>query len=219
MRYIFLLLSLLFAIASSSEIVAAPAKKNKPLILIDPGHGGDDFGTCSADRKYKEKQLTLTTAILVRKHLSKSGYRSVLLRNRDVAISKEERIRRANKAKADLYVSIHYNWALNKQASGIEIFYHANAKSEKEKRRFIASRNLAKQILNKICLETHQPSRGIKKGAFYVIKNAQMPAVLVEAGFMSNISEMNKLKDHKFLNSIALGIAKGIIEHLDMHQK
>src|SRR3990167_8882117 len=93
-------------------------------IVIDPGHGGKDVGAESYDGKFYEKDLALSFAKQLKKNIERQLKKKVILtRDRDVFISLEERVRKANKAKADLFLSIHLNAAKRVGAKGVEIFF------------------------------------------------------------------------------------------------
>ena len=183
--------------------------KGSPIIIIDAGHGGHDQGTQSQMYKYQEKHLTLATAMMVRDHLENHGFRVVMTRRRDIFIPLENRSKTANKPRHTLFVSIHFNAAANRKAEGVEIFfYQPNSSGDQERAK--ASKHLAEAVLKNIIKSTHAPSRGVKKGNFHVIRKTTIPSILVEGGFLTNKDEMLKLKDPKYLNRIAWGVAKGI---------
>lgn len=202
----------------SSEMISfeeerVPVKKRQmPLVIIDPGHGGKDLGTHSLKPpKYQEKSLNLTTAMLVRHYLQKWGYSTILTRKDDVFISLEKRAGLANKMQSQLFVSVHYNSAPNAQAEGIEVFYF---RSEDDKKRSHQSKKLAQTILSRVIEKTNARSRGVKHGNLAVIRETNMPAVLIEGGFLTNPKEQEKLRDKEYLKKIAWGIAKGIDDYL-----
>lgn len=184
-----------------------------PLIVVDAGHGGDDFGTRSPSKpKYHEKSLNLTTALILADYLKGMGYQTVMTRSKDEFIDLKKRAEFANAKEADLFVSVHYNSAPSKKASGIEIFYF---KSDENKSRSTASRKLAATILAQVTQLTKAKSRGVKHGNFAVIRETKMPAVLVEGGFLTNEDEMEKIKDPAYVKSLAWGIAQGIKTYLN----
>jgi N-acetylmuramoyl-L-alanine amidase len=197
-------------IAPKKEINALPpslVQNMKPLIILDAGHGGSDEG--AKVRSLLEKRITLTTTLLTKKYLEELGFRVLLTRSRDVFVSLQRRTGIANKAKASLFVSIHYNSSRNNEASGIEIFY-----SDDKDWRSHSSKRLANLILYHLVDETGALSRGVKKGNFHVIRETEMPAVLVEGGFMTNQEEGSLLKDRTYLDHIAKGIAEGVEKFL-----
>lgn len=184
----------------------------KACIVIDAGHGDEDFGTrSSSDPKYHEKSLNLTTALILNDFLQKMGYKTEMTRTKDEFIPLQGRADFANQRNADLFVSVHYNSAPTKKAEGVEVFYY---KSEDNKPRSNASRKLAASILTQVIQITKAKSRGVKHGNFAVIRETTMPAILVEAGFLTNDEEMEKIKDPAYVKSIAWGIAQGIQRYL-----
>lgn len=183
-----------------------------PLIVIDPGHGGKDQGTQSkGEPKYEEKHLNLSTAKMVGQFLQKMGYRTAFTRKDDIFISLDKRASYANHLCPTLFVSVHYNSAPSEQAHGIEVFFY---QSDTDKQRSEASRNLAQAILNQVITSTKAKSRGVKHGNLAVIRETNVPAILIEGGFLTNPAERQKLLDSSYQKKIALGIAKGVDKYL-----
>ncbi|SCA63278.1 Uncharacterized protein YqiI [Chlamydiales bacterium SCGC AG-110-M15] len=180
-----------------------------PTIILDAGHGGDDSGTQSQGKgkKYYEKDLTLTTTLFLRDHLEKLGYKVVLTRHRDVFIPLEGRSSKANRHRNALFVSVHFNSAPNLKARGVEIYYYDSHKNQARSRE---SHVLADRVLRHVLHYTKAENRGVKRGNFHVIRETHIPSILIEGGFLSNSSELKKLKSHKYLNRIAWGAAKGL---------
>ncbi len=182
----------------------------KPLIVLDAGHGGTDEG--AKINTFMEKRLTLTTALMVRKYLEEMGYRVIMTRSKDLYLPLQRRVAIANKTKGSLFVSIHFNSAPRQEVQGIEIFYF----DSKEMWRTKASKRLAQCILHRALDQTEAVSRGVKQGNFHVIRETDMPSVLVEGGFMTNREERGKLRDKEYLSHLALGIAQGIDKYMRM---
>lgn len=182
--------------------------RGKGLIIIDPGHGGEDFGTHSKTRpSYQEKNLNLSTAKLLNDYLRRKGYMTLLTRTKDVFIPLNERAIFANRRKPDLFVSVHYNSAPNPKAEGVEVYYYVKGS---DKARAEKSKRLAKSVLDQIIYNTKAKSRGVKDGNFAVIRETTMPAILIEGGFLTSNAEMQKIKDPAYLKKLAWGIAQGI---------
>lgn len=185
-----------------------PKRKEKKLIVIDAGHGGEDNGTEAPIRpSFKEKNLNLVTARFLRDYLEQMGYSTLLTRNVDVFVPLDKRASFANSQNSDLFVSVHYNSAPNNKAEGIEVFYYRN---DLDKARAQASKALAESVLKQLIEMTGAKSRGVKHGNLAVIRKTTMPAILVESGFLTNEKELQKLKDPGYIKSIAWGIAQGI---------
>ncbi|MBN2695693.1 N-acetylmuramoyl-L-alanine amidase [bacterium] len=100
------------------------SKKRKMIIVIDPGHGGDDPGAVDSTKKIMEKDITLEVALKLQKKIAKKkDYTLYLTRDKDTTLTLDERTQFANKKKADLFISIHVNAIANKKFYGIETFY------------------------------------------------------------------------------------------------
>lgn len=197
------------AILQDSE---KPPFKRKLLIVIDPGHGGEDLGTQSHTKpRYKEKHLNLATAKMLEGFLQQMGYKTVMTRTDDTFITLGKRAEIANSLKPDLFVSVHYNSAPARQAEGVEVFFY---RDDVNKERVASSKRLAQLVLNKVLENTNAKSRGVKHGDLSVIRNTKMPAILVEGGFLTNDDEMQRLKDPAYLKRVAWGIAEGVQAYL-----
>jgi N-acetylmuramoyl-L-alanine amidase len=198
--------------------IAEPKRPYKPqqlgpVIMIDPGHGGPNDtgakGRLAPD--YMEKNLTLATAMFLKDYLNQMGFKTLMVRQEDIFINRYVRARLANEKQPKLYVSIHYNFAPHHSAHGIEVFYYQN---DADKERSNRSKRLGEAVLKRVITKTGAKSRGVKNGNYAVIRETNMPAVIVEGGFMTNEQEMNKLKDPAYLKKIALGIAEGVHDYL-----
>lgn len=215
-RYILLLLLPITLMAAPKRKTANLANSNysalsfqssSPVIVIDAGHGGLDYGTKEKGPYCVEKRVALETALLVRKYLDQLGYRVVMTRSSDVFIPLWRRVHTANKRNCSLFVSVHFNSSPTKSAHGIEVFYCDRPKLQKCSK---SSKKLADGILKQVIFRTKAKSRGTKKGNFYVIRETKIPAVLVEGGFISNYKERCNLKKQQYLDKLARGIADGI---------
>ncbi len=174
---------------------AMPAEMGIKKIVIDPGHGGKDPGTCSPSG-LKEKDIVLDVALRVAKTLrEKYGYEVILTRDRDVFIPLEERTAMANAKEADLFLSIHVNAAPNHEARGIET-YVLDLASNKDAMRLAAMENAtsAKQIsdLQSILLDLMQNSK---------INESLKLAGLVQEGMVTGLNK-------KFSGVSNLGVKK-----------
>jgi N-acetylmuramoyl-L-alanine amidase len=169
-------------------------------VVIDPGHGDQDVGG-NVDRVY-EKHLALDTALRLEYFLSKKGIRTTMTRKSDIFISLAKRASIGNRYDNSIFVSIHYNWAWRKDASGIETFYYSSR-----------SKPLAQYIQNGIMRKTKAVNRGVKHASYYVIRHLNNPAVLVECGFVSNSRERANMKKGYWRQNVVEGIGNGILEY------
>lgn len=179
-------------------------------IVVDAGHGGEDFGTHSLGKpRYHEKFVALSTSLMLKKYLEKMGYTVVMTRSGDIFIPLIERAKIANARAPSLFISMHYNAAANRGASGMEVFYYGD-KSHRARE----SKLLAQNVLNEMLAVTGAKNRGVKPANFSVVRNTEVPAILVEGGFMTHKAEMRKIKEPRYQNKIAWGIAQGIDRYL-----
>ncbi len=197
------------AATSSQREELTISKIKGPLVVLDAGHGGKDEG--AKVRSLQEKKLTLLTTLYTKKYLEDLGYRVLLTRAKDVYVSLARRVLVANKMKCVVFVSIHFNTApKNHLAQGLEVYYMGEG-TERGK----SSRKLANCLLYDVMGQTSSLSRGIKLGNhLYVVRETQMPAVLFEAGFMTNPEEWAKIKEKTYLEKIAKGISQGVDRYL-----
>lgn len=199
------------AMAPAARILLKP--ELNILVMLDPGHGGKDKGAHSKKvPKYQEKHLTLSTAFMLKEYLTRMGYAVLMTRSEDIFISLDARAALANKEQPHIFVSLHYNTAPNAQAEGIEIFYY---RSEADKKRSKDSELLAATILKRVIKNTGAKSRGVKHGNLAVIRETNVPAILIEGGFLSNSEEILKIKDAGYLKQLSWGIAQGINDYLE----
>ena len=202
------------------------AKKLRPLVwVLDAGHGGRDVG-CES-KKSQEKDITLEVtkevAALIRKH--KPGIKLILTRETDEYLSLDERCQKANKANADLFLSIHVNTVEWKPLlSGTETFYASTKGLSDAVLQSAQSRNLPKSemlawLLQKNYYEAGRPTeRGAKPEVLYVLRHTMMPAVLTEIGFLSNRKDEAYMTSKKGQKEIALCIYNALAEYYQTTQ-
>ncbi|SDB98348.1 MULTISPECIES: N-acetylmuramoyl-L-alanine amidase [unclassified Candidatus Frackibacter] len=184
--------------------------KLEKLIIIDAGHGGIDDGT--SRNGVHEKNINLYIAKQLRDMLEKGSIKTIMTRKADSLYQnsrKKDIIHRAelaNKKNADLFVSIHVNSFPGASSFGGQTFYTPN--SEK-------SKALAKSIQEELINIQPENYRQIKPGPYYVLENTEMPAVLVEVGFLSNQKDYKRLTNNETKKEIAKAIKKGIINYLN----
>lgn len=169
-------------------------------VVIDPGHGGHDKG--GQWGLVYEKHLALDTSARLEKELKKRGFRTVMTRRSDYFISLPERVRIAKKYSDAIFVSVHYNYTWKQGVTGIETFYTSGQ-----------SQPLASYVQSGMMNRVRTINRGVKFARFYVINHATCPAILVECGFVSNAGERARMKSAWWRQSLAEGIADGIVRY------
>jgi|SRR3989339_1145818 len=167
-------------------------------IIIDPGHGGDDPGALAANGP-PEKQLTLQTAQLVCQLLHEAGAEVYITRDEDRRSNLHDVVDFANKSRADIFISLHYNSTYNSGISGTETYYYNSH-----------SRRFAEIMHEALVRGLQRKDRGLHRMPFYVIKNTDMPAVLLEPVYLTNCSEQDLAKSQKFQRRLAEAIVKGV---------
>lgn len=193
---------------SSNEDFSFAPYSSKVVIILDPGHGGKDFGTEASD--IKEKEYNLVTSKLIASYLKQMGFHISMTRDDDRFLSLSKRSAFANNLEGDLFVSVHYNSAPNPSAEGIEVFYY---REEKNGPRTESSKALAQAILKNVINSTGAKCRGVKHGNLAVIRETTMPAVLIECGFLTNPNELAKIDTSEYRKKLAQGIALGIKDY------
>ena len=212
-----------------------PAPK---IIVIDPGHGGEDPGTENKALGLTEKILTLDVAQRLKKVLEAAGFKVVLTRSRDVAFSPVKtvdlalRADFANREHADLFVSIHFN-AAAKDTRGTEVFSYAprtqrstdswGAHVDDSVADDAAANRLdhwnaafAAALDRGLLQALKTEDRGKKIAHWAVLRTLACPGALVEPAIITNDAEAHRVAVPAFRQKIAEGIAAGIINYADL---
>ncbi|NLM36608.1 MAG: N-acetylmuramoyl-L-alanine amidase [Firmicutes bacterium] len=182
--------------------------KNAPLsgrvIILDPGHGGADAGAISPGG-LREKELNLAVALRLKQKLEGLGAEVLLTREDDQYLWLYDRVAIANRTGGAVLLSIHANNHNKRDIHGLEIWHHPD-RSE--------SAVLAKALSEAVLARTNQHFRGIMASKDLVLpREAQMPAVIFEMGFVSNREEEKLLKTVEFQDKITDGISQGLIAY------
>lgn len=179
-----------------------PEEPSEVLVMLDPGHGGEDDG-CVREG-ISEKDINFQIAMMAKERLEARGYQVRMTRDDDTALSLEQRAQIANDAGADIFVSIHQNSSDYPEVEGVEAFYSAQNEGENSER--------LTRLVHKYILEsTGAVRRELLTGEeLYVVRECTMPACLVETGFLSNDAERGRLIDPGYQGQIADGIVSGI---------
>jgi len=176
--------------------------KNPNKVVIDPGHGGTDYGAIREG--INEKDLTLDISQRIESILRSKGIKAVLTRTEDTYVSLEDRVNFSESEEPEIFVSIHVNSAVSTDPNGIEThWYHDYSKPLAE----IIHKHFTQELPN-------SKDRGLFKSKFYVINHTTCPAVLCEIGFLSNNDERNDLITDSRKQKTAKAIAEGIMEYL-----
>lgn len=223
--------SLFFGLAAIVAIFSAGGvfgksnvEKEKKIVVLDPGHGGADIGAKGQDGTV-EKTITLTIARMLLTELE-SRYRVILTRADDLEVDPADRTAKANTEKADLFISIHTGASFLHEASGVEVFVFETPPGQmpvQEEKKIKTwdrvqithkkgSREFAEALLNSIDMTGTEVR--FHSAPLVVLEGADMPAVLLEIGHLTNPLDEKKLSDTAELTVIAKAIAAAVLEFL-----
>lgn len=208
----------------SERITDKPENKvsDARTIILDAGHGGEDGGAVSSDGVV-EKDINLSIALKLRDILEASGYNVIMTREKDIAIYDDDAESLREKKRSDLhnrldiieknsgentvFVSIHQNKFPDAKYHGTQVFYSKHDPK---------SMDLAGAV-RKSVTQFLQPdnTREIKEAnkKIYLLNNAQIPAIVVECGFLSNPEECEKLSDKNYQSEMAFSVYCGLIDY------
>lgn len=181
------------------------------VIVLDAGHGGKDPGAQGHGLKEKDIALQLTKMTA---HFLSSKYDGVdviMARRTDNFIELVARSKMANNLKADAFISLHINAAAATNADGFETFTY-NHTGEKT----VALQNDLHNALAPLWKGKSRADRGKKQANFHVLRETNMPAVLIEFGFISNAIDANILRQHRFLTANAEALADALAKHFKL---
>ena len=204
--------------------VFAPIPQIKTIVL-DAGHGGRDMGAQNKMLGLKEKDLTLKVVGHLKNKLEAKGYSVFLTREKDHYLSLDERTKITQDQDADLFLSIHFNAAENLDASGIETYIltpqfqrstssHENSPKneiELDGNRLDPWNAVAGFYVHRLLMnDLGGTDRGLKRARFSVLRNQHCPSLLIEAAFLSNEAEAQRVKTDAFQKRLAHSIVTGV---------
>ena len=202
-----------------------PATRPIRLVAVNAGHGGKDPGNTEGHRQ--EKQYTLMLAGEVRRALERAGLKVLMIRQGDTFVDLEERAALANRARADLYVSLHFNSVADAgSVNGVETYCLTPAGTsstndtgnhggtwQKGNRCDRDNIVLARQIQRAVVNGTDLDDRGVRRAHFQELTLLEMPGVLVEGGYMTNPGDSRILYTPEGRTKLARAIVDGILAY------
>jgi N-acetylmuramoyl-L-alanine amidase len=216
------------AVYKGSKAPQQQTLKPFAVVVLDPGHGGQDSGAMCAG--VMEKDLTLDIARRIDRLLDSEGVATLMTRVGDSYVSLADRAAFGNRAKESIFVSIHFNEDNKPVASGVETYYAAHQinsgssfaswlplfsrpPSDSPKPE---SQSLAGFIQEALVARTRSVDRGTQAKQLFVIANVTSPAVLIEGGFITNKDELSKLVSEDYRDQLAAAVADGILRYREM---
>lgn len=186
------------------------------LIAYGAGHGKNTPGKRSPSGKVTEREWYFNDEVVRAFAKELANYEVKLMRmddpsgNRDVPL--KERTDKANKAKADVYISFHHNAYQSKWGNhgGVETYYHASSSKGKA---------LAQAVQKTIVKEYGLRDRGIKTNNLHITRETAMPAILVEGGFMDSNTDIKVLRDKARLRAVGKAISQTVAKHYGLKKK
>jgi N-acetylmuramoyl-L-alanine amidase len=193
-----LLMAFLGTFSTAHAKRASQDSGSATTVVIDAGHGGHDRGGIPGQR-VAEKDMTLDVAQRLKRVLAASGYRVVMTRDSDVFVSLGGRVAIANSYPNSLFVCIHFNSANRMGAGGIETYFYSRD-----------SLPLASAVHYFVAGGAPSSNRGVRRRGYYVLRKTNIPAVLVECGFLTNPTEAAYAQTASYRQKLAEEIAAGV---------
>lgn len=199
-------------VAYIATMLQSKGELKKKTVVIDPGHGGSDTGAIGLNG-VREKDVTLAVGLELRQLLAAAGAKVLMTRttDRDVAFIGATDVQElaarsaiANKAGADLFISLHADAFADHAARGSTIYYFPKTNADEL---------LAESIQYQLSQSEGLFDRGSQENDFYVLDHTEMPSALVEMAFISNPDEEKLLRSKAFQKKAALGIYKGLLTY------
>lgn len=188
-----------FSSSDPSSLPTETIQEKPPMVVIDPGHGGSDPGAMT--KNINEKDLVLDISLEIERLLLQKNIDYYMIRTEDTFVSLEDRARIANEKKAGLFISIHNNSFTDPSQSGILTTYNPNSPIGKD---------IAKIMQSKI-KKLGMTNRDIMpRPNLYVLRHTEMPALLLEIGFISNKKDLKLLTNDGFNKKCAQQVVSGI---------
>lgn len=215
---------LILSLGYHKHIAVSGSLNAAKVIVIDPGHGGFDPGK-KGTRGKDEKDINLAISIYLKEYLLQGGYEVIMTREEDVDLYEKDgsgrraktidltnRKKIATKNNPNAIVTVHVNSFPESKYYGAQTFYAKN--NEKSQRLALIIQEELIRVLDKENKRT-----ALEKDDVYMIKGLDIPAVLVECGFLSNPEEEQKLNDPKYQQKVAYSIYVGLDRYLKTYSQ
>ncbi len=197
-RLNFFLCLLIALLACGNSHAASGDNSGLPTVVIDAGHGGHDRGGIPGQR-IAEKDMNLDVAQRLRNVLAANGYRVVMTRDSDVFVPLPTRVAIANSYRNAIFVCVHFNSTQRRGAAGIETYFYGRD-----------SLPLASAVHYYVAGGAPSSNRGVRRRGYYVLRKTNVPAVLVECGFLTNPTEASYAQTASYRQKLADEIAAGV---------
>lgn len=173
-------------------------------VVLDPGHGGDSVGTSGG--KVSEKTLVLTYSLLMRDKLESLGAKVIMTRTDDTDPTMLERSQITRASGADLFISVHMNGFSSSSVRGCTVHYFSDYSRE-------VAKGMYEQIQGVYTSFGCERRGGFPWSPFFVCRVSEMPALLVECGYMTNAADLELLVTPAFQDAFATAVTKAVLEY------
>ena len=209
--------SILCSIGIVSVVESKDIPKPKYVIVLDAGHGGRDEG-CLGVTGTKESEINLKIAKTLKVYLETLGIKVVLTRSdgnglydanaQNFKVSDmENRVEIIKKANPDMVISIHCNSYTDSTQIGAQAFFQ---ESDEKSEAFAAC------VQNQLISQIENARKSHSKGDYYLLKESPSPAILVECGYLSNLTEEKLLNSVTYQNKISYAIMCGVVKYFNL---
>lgn len=188
---------------TGSQYARSISNISEATIVIDAGHGGRDSGAVSADNSILEKDITLSTAILLRNRLQDAGANVILSRSSDEFVSLDDRVITGHNYQADLFISLHYDAIeVANSMSGTTTYYYSESNLE-----------LANTVNRYLAQLGPLNNNGVRHGNYYVLRANNQPSILLELGYMNSDIDIQHIDTIAYQSTIVEAVYQALREY------
>lgn len=188
---------------TGSQYARSISNISEATIVIDAGHGGRDSGAVSSDNSIFEKDITLSTAILLRNRLQDAGANVILSRSSDEFVSLDDRVITGHNYQADLFISLHYDAIeVANSMSGTTTYYYSESNLE-----------LANTVNRYLAQLGPLKNNGVRHGNYYVLRANKQPSILLELGYMNSDIDIQHIDTLAYQSTIVEAVYQALREY------
>ena len=188
---------------TGSQYARAVSNISEATIVIDAGHGGNDSGAISSDESILEKDIALSTALLLRDRLQDAGTNVVLSRSNDSFVSLDNRVQTAHNNQADLFISLHYDAIeVANSMNGTTTYYYSDENID-----------LANTVNRYLADMGPLNNNGVRHGDYYVLRTNRQPAILLELGYMNSSTDIQHIHTRAYQSAVVESIYQALREY------
>lgn len=211
------LISVVLGVGVVQVVSMDAVPKTEYVVVIDAGHGGRDEG-CSGQSGVSESEINLSIAKKLKADLEGLGIKVVMTRCDGNGLYKsnvdnykksdmEERVKIIESASPDMVVSIHCNSYADSTVCGAQVYYHEGDE---------VGKGFAEAVQSQLKAQLQNARSEIGKGDYYLLKETDTPAIIVECGYLTNLQDEALLQTDDYQNRISYAIMCGIIKYFDL---